>query len=125
VVAVAIAGGPDGRETGTAPGGAGKRAFRGAFRGALRRVDELVERRIPIDEDAFVTMDARPLLERVPVLRLRRLPGARRFASDDIAALSEHDLDVLLWLGDRGRPRGGILRAARAGAWSFHLGDPE
>jgi len=122
VVAVAIAGGPDGRKAGTVAGGPGKRAFRGA----LRRVDELVERRIPVDEDAFLTKDARPLVEGVPVLRLRRMPGSpRRFATADVAALSAHSLDVLLWLGDRGGPRGAVLRAARAGTWSFHLGDPD
>src|SRR6185503_11042 len=62
VVAVAIPAGADGRKAGTAAGGVGKRAFRGA----LRRVDELVERRIPVDEDAYLTKDARPLVEGVP-----------------------------------------------------------
>lgn len=110
IVAVAVTAGPRGR--------------RRPFRGLLRRIDELLDHRIPADQDAFVRKDARPLLPGVPVQRLRRRAGAARMlGNEDVAGLQALDLDVLLWLGEGARPRGDVLRVARAGLWSFHLGD--
>ena len=103
---------------------AGRRGRRRPFRGLLRRIDELLDRRIPADQDAFVRKDARPLLPGVPVQRLRRSEGgARTPGNEDVSGLQARDLDVLLWFGEGGRPRGDLLRVARAGLWSFHLGD--
>jgi hypothetical protein len=82
----------------------------GPIRGALRRVDELLDRRVPADEDAFTPRDARPLLAGVPVVR-------------DVADLRALHIDVLLWLGAGRRPRGQLLRVARAGVWAIRLGD--
>jgi hypothetical protein len=82
----------------------------GSIGRALRRVDELLDRRVPTDEDAFLARDARPLLAGVPVVR-------------DVADLRAMRIDVLLWLGDGRRPRGELLRVARAGIWAIRLGD--
>jgi len=123
VVAAAIVAGPEGRDGREGPGrgGAGARAVRGT----LHRIDELLERQVRADQDAFVRKDLQPLLAGVPVLRVTRpRPGSFRFAATDLAELKALDLDVLLWFGERGRPRGDILRVARAGTWSLHLGDP-
>ena len=119
IVAAAIVAGPEGNRPGRVRGGAG------ALRGTLRRIDALLERQVPADQDAFLRRDAQPLLEGVPIFRVPRLrPGSLRFAAPDLAELKARDLDVLLWLGSRGRPRGEILHLARAGTWSLHLGDP-
>jgi hypothetical protein len=96
----------------------------GPLWGALRRADELLDRPIPAGEDAFLIKDARPLLAGVPVLRMHAgAGGAGTFAAEDVASLRALDLDVLLWFGDGRRPRGDVLRAARAGAWSLRFGD--
>ena len=94
------------------------------FRGALRRIDEVLERRIPTDQDAFTSKDLKPLLADVPVLWLtqQRDVSTESVADEDVARLRALDLDVLLWLEDRSPP-GGILDVARAGVWSLNLGD--
>src|SRR6476469_6385625 len=120
VVAVAIDSGARQQKSGAGRGAAG----RTPVRRALRRIDELLERRIPADQDAFIMKDARPLLTDVPVMHLRASDGAsaNTFAEADLAGLRRHNLDVLLRCGE-GELRGGILHVARAGAWSLHEGD--
>lgn len=120
VVAVAIDGGAGHRAPRTGRGGPG----RTPLRRALGRIDELLERRIPAEEDAFITKDARPLLAGIPVVRLQPAGGdaANTFAEADVAGLRAFKLDVLLRFGE-GDLRGGILHVARAGAWSLHEGD--
>jgi hypothetical protein len=121
VVVAAIIVGPDEARRGKAAGGGTARALRET----LHRVDEMLERRIPADQDAFVRRDAQQLLVGVPVVPVNRLRSAAlRFAAVDVADLKARNLDVLLWFGDRSRPRGQILHVARAGTWSLHLGDP-
>lgn len=69
-------------------------------------------------------VDCGPWLEKVPSLRVRP-EGKRfvhRFRAEDLAEIARHDLDVILRFGFN-ILRGGILRAARYGLWSFHHGD--
>jgi len=74
--------------------------------------------------DAFETRTARPLFEGVE--RITAKPERQRFSdhfsSEDLAAISEQELDVIVRLGFR-ILNGGILGAARHGVWSFHHGD--
>ena len=120
LVAVGITDGPLPESTGSASSG-GRRL---PIRRVLRRIDRMLDRPIPADQDAFATKDARPLFADVPVLAMRWANHiARTFAEEDLAGLRSGELDVLLWLGDGGRPRGDVLRIARAGLWSFHVGD--
>ena len=86
--------------------------------------DELIDRRIPPDQDAFVTRDLRRLLAGVPVQHVA--PSHKRysdyFGADDVAKLRALDVDVFLRFGFR-ILRGDILHVARYGVWSFHHGD--
>lgn len=69
-------------------------------------------------------VDCSPFLEHVPSLRVR--PDGKkfvhRFPADALEKIAAFDLDVLLRFGFN-ILRGGILRAARYGLWSFHHGD--
>lgn len=108
-------------------GDAGAQADNGRgmpFRRALQRIDELLDRRIPADEDAFVRKNARPLIADKPVLQLERLGSSSPavLAPEGVAALKALDLDTVLWFGN-GDLRGDILHVARAGVWSIHQGD--
>jgi hypothetical protein len=49
--------------------------------------------------------------------------GGQRLRDEDVGAVREHSLDVLLQLG-AGPLRGDVLSAARHGVWSWHYGDP-
>jgi hypothetical protein len=68
-------------------------------------------------------LDAR--LTRVPRIQVKPLRSrwSDRFEAHDVAAIREHDLDVLIRLGFR-ILRGDVLQAARHGIWSLHHGDP-
>ncbi len=84
---------------------------------------KLVERGASLP-DAFAPRDLSPLVEGVPVLTVK--PVRKRvsdyFSSQDVAAIEQHRLDVLIRIGFR-ILRGGILHAARYGVWSYHHGD--
>lgn len=84
---------------------------------------KLVERGASLP-DAFALKDLSPLVEGVPVLTVK--PARKRvsdyFSSQDVAAIEQHRIDVLIRIGFR-ILRGGILRAARYGVWSYHHGD--
>lgn len=74
--------------------------------------------------DAFETFKAHSLFEGVERLTVkpRQLKFSDRFTDEDVAAIGERDLDVIVRLGFR-IIKGGILGAARHGVWSFHHGD--
>ncbi|MBC8366762.1 hypothetical protein H8E52_05060 [bacterium] len=74
--------------------------------------------------DAFETRTARSLFEGVE--RITAKPERKRFSDhfsdEDLCAISDQKLDVIVRLGFR-ILKGGILGAARHGVWSFHHGD--
>ena len=77
-----------------------------------------------LGHDAFERDSIEPLVTSRPVLDVE--PVSKKFIDsfreEDVRAVLEHDLDVLLRFGFR-ILRGGILRAARHGVWSYHHGD--
>ena len=74
--------------------------------------------------DAFAPMDARPLLQAIPTRRVNPLQKrwTDRFAAEDVQAVRDARLDVILRFGFR-ILRGEVLDTARYGVWSFHHGD--
>lgn len=74
--------------------------------------------------DAMAPCDATPLLEGVPVMRVR--PIRKRFSDffedSDVDAIEECEIDVFVRLGFR-ILRGRILSSARHGVWSYYHGD--
>jgi hypothetical protein len=85
------------------------------------RLDERLFRKTP---DAFTEVSIADLLADVPTRRVT--PIKKRFSDyftdDDVAAIREFDLDVVLRLGFR-ILRGEALKIARYGVWSYHHGD--
>ena len=85
------------------------------------RLDERLFRRQP---DAFTEVSIADLVEDVPTRRVT--PIKKRFSDyfteEDVAAIREYDLDVVLRLGFR-ILRGDALQVARHGVWSYHHGD--
>ncbi|MDX1577464.1 MAG: hypothetical protein R3266_03225 [Gemmatimonadota bacterium] len=84
----------------------------------------LDRRREVTGPDAFEVSDVSDLLADVSMIEVspRRTRFSDYFPDEDIAAVRDQDLDVLVRLGFR-ILRGDILRAARGGVWSFHHGD--
>ncbi len=74
--------------------------------------------------DAFASVDCSELLAGVPCVDVIPVRGkfSDTITDSDLATIATHDLDVLVRLGFR-ILRGGILRAARYGVWSYHHGD--
>jgi hypothetical protein len=77
--------------------------------------------------NAFAYMDASELVADTPILNV--CPVTQHLfdhiVGDDLAKIQECNIDVLIQLSSR-TFRGGILRAARYGLWSFHTGnDPD
>lgn len=85
------------------------------------RLDDRLFRRQP---DAFTEVTVAPLLEGVPVVKVR--PVKKRFSDyfepSAVAEIRAHDLDVVLRFGFR-ILRGEALTVARHGVWSYHHGD--
>ena len=85
------------------------------------RLDDRLFRRQP---DAFTEVTVAPLLEGVPVIKVR--PVKKRFSDyfepSAVAEIRAHDLDVVLRFGFR-ILRGDALNLARHGVWSYHHGD--
>lgn len=76
-------------------------------------------------DDAFAPRSLSPRFDDVPRLTVvpsRPRPFEHRFAEEDLSAIREHRLDVLLRFGFA-IIRGGILEVARYGVWSFHHDD--
>ena len=88
---------------------------------AYSKVDDLLFR---VHPDAFQRIGIEPLLAGCSVLRVKPVQKKHSdfFEADDIAAIRELNLDVLLRFGFR-ILRGDILNAARFGVWSYHHGD--
>ncbi len=74
--------------------------------------------------DAFRPRSLDALLEGVPGLRVEPLRSrfSDRYREEDLERIREHRLDVALRFGKR-ILRGGVLRVARHGVWSYHHGD--
>jgi hypothetical protein len=85
------------------------------------RIDERLFRKGP---DAFTEVSIADLVSDVPTMRVT--PIKKRFSDyfreEDVAAIRQHDLDVVLRLGFR-ILRGDALKIARYGVWSYHHGD--
>lgn len=88
---------------------------------AYRRFDR---RRDLMGPDAHARTDTAELLDGIPVLEVvpRRTKFSDYFPDDDLEAIREQRLDVLVRLGFR-ILRGDILEVASCGVWSFHHGD--
>lgn len=88
------------------------------------RYEEWDYRRNRTEPDSRAERDLGPLLESAP--RITVDPIRKGFSDyirgEDLAAIREADLDVILRFGFR-ILRGGILDAAHYGIWSFHHGD--
>ena len=86
--------------------------------------ERLDERRYGREGDPSRPADLTPLLQGVPVVRVR--PRQTRFCDyfeeTDLRTIAGHDLDVALRFGFR-ILKGDALRIARHGVWSFHHGD--
>ncbi|MEQ1731550.1 MAG: hypothetical protein ABL982_24525, partial [Vicinamibacterales bacterium] len=69
-------------------------------------------------------VDCATVLATVPTLHVTPLDHGpvHRFSDDDLRAIANHQLDVILRFGFN-ILRGGILDAARCGVWSYHHGD--
>ncbi len=90
----------------------------------LKAAELRLMERVHCEHDAFAPTDLEPLLQDVPVVRVR--PIQKRYSDylddADIATIAGYKLDVLVRLGFRVL-RGAILTVARHGVWSYHHGD--
>jgi hypothetical protein len=77
-----------------------------------------------VQPNAFEPTDATALLDGIQVLKVKPICSkfSDRFRVEDISEVERHDLDILLRFGFR-ILKGGILRSARYGIWSYHHGD--
>ena len=80
--------------------------------------------RLPDDQDAFHPADASELLTSAEFLTVSpiRRKFTDRFKAEDVAAIREYQLDVMIRFGFR-IIRGEILDVANYGVWSYHHGD--
>ena len=95
---------------------------RGSFLFRLyRRFDE---RKFRASPDAFEMVDVADLLAEVPVVEVspRRTKFSDFIEGDDLERLNDTAVDLFIRLGFR-ILRGGVLRSAPLGVWSFHHGD--
>lgn len=78
----------------------------------------------PNIEDPLALHDYSKILDNVPSIDIEPLAKklTHRFTPEDVAAIRERNLDVLLRFGFN-IIRGDILQSARYGVWSFHHGD--
>lgn len=93
----------------------------------LYRMYKTLEACRPVgDPDSFLIKDGHDLLKEAPTLTvLARMGRYSDWLSDeDVEKIKSHNLDVLIRLGFR-ILRGGILKAATYGVWSYHHGDSE
>lgn len=74
--------------------------------------------------DASREIDSRQLLAGIEIIKVhpRRQHFSDYIEGDELAAILARDIDVFVRLGFR-ILRGGILRSARYGVWSYHHGD--
>ena len=74
--------------------------------------------------DASREIDSRQLLAGIEIIKVhpRRQHFSDHIEGDELAAIMARDIDVFVRLGFR-ILRGGILRSARYGVWSYHHGD--
>ncbi|WP_162945044.1 glucosamine inositolphosphorylceramide transferase family protein [Flavisolibacter nicotianae] len=74
--------------------------------------------------DAFAARDLKELISGCPLMEVECIE--KKFSDfvkeEDVARIAEYKVDVLIRLGFR-ILRGGILRAAKMGVWSYHHGD--
>lgn len=79
---------------------------------------------LPARPDAFERVSVEDLLEGCPMIRVapERTRFSDVFPSEAVQELDSHDLDVALRFGFR-ILRGGVLRVARHGVWSYHHDD--
>lgn len=96
-------------------------SFNHALFGLHSRIDRKIFKAHP---DAFELTDIRPLIGDATILPV--LPISTNFSDrlkdEDLEIIASHDLDVIIRLGFK-ILRGGILKAAKFGIWSFHHGD--
>ena len=77
-----------------------------------------------VSQDPFAPKPTSQLLAQIPRLHVHPVQGkfVDRFTEDDVAAIRSAKLDVVLRFGFR-IIKGGILKVAKYGVWSFHHGD--
>lgn len=93
----------------------------------LYRIYRKLERCRPVGKsDGFVLKDGRDLLRDIPAMTV--MPRTGRYSDwlseEDVDKIKSHNLDVLIRLGFR-ILRGGVLKAAAYGVWSYHHGDSQ
>ncbi len=74
--------------------------------------------------DASRLVDSSSVLKNVPAIKVRpvRKKWSDYFSDNDVEAIKEYDIDILIRFGYR-ILRGEILSAAKYGIWSYHHGD--
>jgi hypothetical protein len=86
---------------------------------------DVVDRAVAGDRDPLVRVDPGPWLRGVDRLEVTAGgDGDLELSPEVLADVERRGLDVILRFCDA-FPRGGILRAARAGIWSYHFGADE
>jgi hypothetical protein len=92
--------------------------------GFFKAYTKIEPRLYKTDTNAFAVTDTRPLIGKVPLLEVECIE--KKFSDyikpEDLQQINASQVDVFLRLGFR-ILRGGILKAARLGIWSYHHGD--
>jgi hypothetical protein len=99
--------------------------LRNHWNGTLYRMYERWDyKRNKVKDDALASTDISSMLKDVPCIQVHpmRKGFTDRIPEDELALIAAYNLDVLFRFGFR-IIRGGILRAARSGVWSFHHDD--
>ena len=88
---------------------------------AYSKLDDSIGKGEP---DAFEPVDIKELLSHCALryVKPQRKKYSDYFLAEDIAAINDYKLDVLLYFGRR-ILRGDILNTAKYGVWSYHHGD--
>lgn len=85
---------------------------------------KLDQKLFKVQPDAFESKDSAGLLDGIPIVKAKPISAkfSDRFRDEDISKIKDCNLDLLIRFGFR-ILRGGILKSARYGIWSFHHGD--
>jgi hypothetical protein len=102
-----------------------RRALRARRQGIYTLYTKLDNLLFRAEPDPFIPTDIQPLLHDVPLLRMTPIITRHSdyFTDAAIEAINAYDLDVAVALGRFRILRGGVLKIARYGVWSYHHGD--
>jgi hypothetical protein len=90
----------------------------------LFKLYQKLDRRHIQQPNPLAQVDCADILDGCPRLDVFPITNkfVQQFSAEDVAALRSYDLDVILRFGFK-ILRGGVLKSARYGIWSFHHGD--